>query len=1012
MPSRNHGTMIFAPGAPKLFTIPPHARFLDALAGGFLAGCAQEGLHPADATIILPSRRAGREMALALYEASGEAGLIAPRLRSLAEFDDEAGISLPDAEVALALPPVITPLQRLWELAKLCRDCAPRQVGRLDLLRSLRAAQALITLLDSAAIGEKVDWHRLPGLVADRDLAEHWAASADFLAILAEAWPARLAKLGLMEPANRQAALVSAWADGLTRTRPDHPVILAGSTGTAAATRRLMQAILGLPRGIVVLPGLDQQIEREIWTETDPQHPQYAFRELLDAFGLERTDVALWPHEPAEPGAGPDHNAPAERVWLLNTALRPPEAAADWRDLVGNAEGRARSLAGLAGLSRVMARDESEATAIAALYVHKKLAEGTRRIAIVTPEYAGAQMVAMRLRSMGLDVHISAGAPFGDSRVGGFLRLLLALAGDPAAPDLLAALLTHPLCRPGIPDAEMALARADSFRGEILRGPRRAETLAALAENAEARDAPLAARLFRAIARALAPLTDPENFPAPLPVFAGALAASAEAMTTGPEGESPLWTEADGELAADLLATMIAQSAEVDAPDDQVERVDMAPLWDFLTQGLAVAPIVAGDRRIEILGPLEARFTRADAIALVGLDEGSWPRLPAPDPFLSRAMRKDLGLPSPEARIGLAARDFVDMASAPQVLLVSHERREDRPALASRWLWRLDTLVGAGEDPTEAEARYRGEGAFLAHWAERLASPSGPIRIEPPAPRPPANARLTRLSVTEAEWLIRDPYALYARRILRLRPLRAFGAPMDAALRGTAIHAAIEDWVAKGRPDGDTGLLAALISALHDAGFSVVRAGLIARRLEKAVNKFARWDAARIPIITATHIERKGELPFAIGEDRVILSARADRVDILDDGRVWLLDIKTGQPPGDREIRQGLAPQLPLEAAMLMRGAFPDIGTRQIAGFSFWRFAGSEFGEALRGAEDGHEALADAACTGLTRLLHLYAAPEMPFRSSLLPKTRSWRGDYDLLARRAEWAAHEGGDEE
>lgn len=996
--------MIFAPGAPKLYTISPQAGFLDALAVGFLDGCAAAGLDPADATILLPSRRAEREMALALYEASGEAGLIAPRLKTLAEFEDEDLVPLAGTAAGLALPPAITPLHRLWELAKLCRQQAGDLTGRIDLLRSLRAAKALITLLDSAAIGGNVDWARLPGLVADRDLAEHWAASAGFLAILANAWPARLAQLGLMEPATRQAALVTAWADSLAATRPGHPVLLAGSTGTAAATRRLMQAIMGLPRGIVVLPGLDQKLEPPIWADTDPQHPQFAFRDLLEFLGLDRGDVRPWPAGGSEAAAG--------RVWLLNTALRPPEAAADWRDLMADAEGRAQCHAGLEGLSRASARDEDHAAAIAALFVRKKLAEGARRIAVVTPDYTGARMVALRLQSIGLDARASAGAPFGESRAGGFLRLLLALADDPAAPEMLAALIVHPLCQPDMSASELALARAEAFKGEILRGPRRADTLADLADRAAAQGAPRAAGLFRAIARALAPLTDPEVFPAALTSAARALAASAEAMTACPDGESPIWTEADGEMAADLLATLIAQPTSTDGPGDQIERVDLAPVWDFLTAGYAIAPATAGDRRIEILGPLEARFTRADAIALVGLDDGAWPRLPPPDPFLSRAMRHDLGLPSPEARIGLAARDFVDMAAAPSVLLVSLERRDDRPALASRWLWRLDTLIEAGDDSHEARARYRAEGTLLAEWADRLASPAGPIRIEPPAPTPPAHARLSRLSVTEAEWLIRDPYALYARRILKLRPLRAFGAPMDAALRGTAIHTAIENWVNAGRPEGGGGLHAALLTALREAGFSQLRARLIGQRLKQVVHKFALWDEARAPMLAATHIERKGEMPIAIANGSVTLSARADRIDIDRDGRASIIDIKTGQPPGEGEIRLGLAPQLPLEAAMVMRGAFPGIGRRPVAGFSFWRFAGSSAGETIRGAEIGPEALADAAFSGLTRLLERYAAPDMPFRAALLPKMTNYRGDYDLLARRAEWAAHEGEGEE
>src|SRR5690606_8682982 len=226
---------------------------------------------------------------------------------------------------------------------------------------------------------------------------------------------------------------------------------------------------------------------------------------------------------------------------------------------------------------------------------------------------------------------------------------------------------------------------------------------------------------------------------------------------------------------------------------------------------------------------------RRDLMILAGLNEGVWPGPVGEDPFLSRAMRAKLGLPSLDARIGLAAHDFAQLANAPNVVLSRALRRDGAPTLASRWLWRLKTLVeGAHAELARADA-------YVA-YARALDDPPEVAPAPRVEPRPPAGKRLTQIRVTQVETLIRDPYAVYARRILKLEALDPIGAPAGPAERGTAVHRAIERF-----GDGhDPALLSRILDEeLRWHGIAPERRAAERERLLASVAALIAWFAER-----------------------------------------------------------------------------------------------------------------------------------------------------------------------
>src|SRR5262249_55100319 len=166
--------------------------------------------------------------------------------------------------------------------------------------------------------------------------------------------------------------------------------------------------------------------------------------------------------------------------------------------------------------------------------------------------------------------------------------------------------------------------------------------------------------------------------------------------------------------------------------------------------------------RLHIYGPLESRLMQADRVIVGGLIEGVWPPSPRIDPWLSRPMRHELGLDLPERRIGLSAHDFAQLLGTPDVILSHSAKAGGAPAVASRFLHRLEAVAG--------EARWKAAtsaGEQYVQFAEELDRPEKVVPIAQPAPKPPRETRPLKLSVTAIEDWLRDPYSIYAKHILR-----------------------------------------------------------------------------------------------------------------------------------------------------------------------------------------------------------------------------------------------------
>ncbi|MBL8542396.1 MAG: double-strand break repair protein AddB [Hyphomonadaceae bacterium] len=962
---------LFGGPAPRLRTAPASAAFFDVLAGAMVDALVRKDdpFALADALVLAPNRRAARGLIDAFAKRLGGAALL-PTIRPLGDphADDDPDIWGADP-AGVELAPLIDKLRRRLELASLIRRRDEAANGVDDPARALALADELARLLDSAATVERVAWEKLPKLVEEIELARHWAASAAFLQIITKYWPEHLSEAGVSDPAEHGAALRRALAARWQAEPPQRPIIIAGSTGSQATTRELMRVVARLPRGVVVLPGIDSDIDEESWRMIGDQHPQHALKATLKALGVDRRDVP--PLADETPGG-------RARRLLLREALAPAEKTADWLARLSAAGGAAFVKAGAEGLRLLEAATEDEEATAIALMLRETLEREGANAAVVTPDAGLARRIEAKLARWGVQPAVSHGTPLHETEAGRLIALLCELALDEAEPVALAALLKHPRVSLAA-GGDNALV---TLEHEALRGARRFETLAELA----ALDLPQRAReLVTKVQQALAPLTNlMRQRELTLAQFADAVTQACEAAC-----DADAWQERDGEAAAGLLREAIEHGRALGAMQAHAApRVLMR-----LMREREVPPAPGGDARVAIWGLLEARLQRRDLMILASLNEGVWPAAPGEDPFLSRAMRDKLGLPSLDARIGLAAHDFAQLASAPNVVLTRALRRDGAPTLASRWLWRLKTLVQGANASLDSANQY-------AAWAHALHEPDAVAPVKPPRPCPPAGKRLTRISVTAVETLIRDPYAVYARRILGLDYLQPIGAPSGPAERGIAVHKAIERF---GDGEDPRVLIQLLDEELRRNGVPPERRAAERERMIVSVEALVAWFNERRALGRQIFREEKGELVL----DGVKLTGIADRIEI-GVGHAAILDFKTGAPPSDKQVSTGLAPQLLLEAAMLARGAFANAPKAKVDELVYWRFGNADPTPRTVEIEGGAHEAGEKALASLRGLLARYAQPDQPFLSK--PRVQFIKPylEYDHLARRKEWADAEG----
>ncbi|GAN90482.1 nuclease [Gluconobacter frateurii M-2] len=1006
-------------------TIAGTEPFLDRVAHEWLkqdpaAGTDGPGL------LLVPSRRAGRALMEAFLRVlDGQASLL-PRIVAINDVDEEALASI---GIDVSLPPAVEPQRRLAVLSMLILQTPIVSVGvdkTKGIDRAWPLAKALADLMDEAERSGVDLAASLPEAVEER-FSEHWQQTLKFLEIVTTIWPKWLEEEGLSNPVARQVARLKAQADAWRHLPPHTPVWAVGFADGSAAVSDVLAAVATLPAGLVILPGVDLDLPQAMWDALPSSHPQAGLKEILTDLGLTRDALTDW-----------DGGRDRARERLMRGVMLPEQGITAW--------GRDLNPRDISGLSLLPAQDQQQEAQSIALILRNVVSVPGQTCALVTPDRSLAQRVGTELLRFGIYADDSAGEPLAQTPAAVFLRLIATAAEAQLSPVALLSVLKHPLASLGRTPGNCH-ASARRLERLLLRGPAPAPGIAGLkaaletyiqnqrdpdnGASADAPDEPEGPAAFIArIEAAFAPLLSLSGA-VPLPELLEALIHTAEALaatetelTADPEeGLHPggrLWMGDDGEALSRHLAALIQHTGIL--PPQKLAHLD-----SFLNTSMA-GQMLTGLRahrggvelahpRVTILGVLEARLLAFDVVVLGGLNETVWPPATDPGPWLSRPMRTRVGLPSPERQIGISAHDFVSTAlAAGEVVFSSSARRDGAPGVPARWMVRMEAFLGGRGQKLPVHP--------ALEWQKAMDQPlDGAETVAPPEPKPPVALRPRRLSITEIETWMQDPYAIYAKHVLKLKALKPLEEGAEHADFGVIVHEAM-DRVLKDYPDRwpqnvAASLKRAFAEELAKANMRPALVSWWSPRLERIADWVAIQERSRREQehAIARHMEVSASFRIEAARAPFELRGRADRIDVDEDGKATIFDYKTGSPPTGKAVEGGWSIQLVLEGALLAKGAFEGVPAAETKQLLYWHLTGGDDPGKESEVPSRKSSLDAAALIGeamekLRGLIDEYDQPEQPYRS------QPWAGhvprytDYAQLARVDEWrAAYAEGDD-
>ena len=1040
---------------PNLYSISAGQPFLPTLVTAMVSGTFGPRLDPAadpmafaDVTILLPTRRAVTALQREFMERFAQPSLILPRIRPLGDIDDADTIdTMADLEQGSAEPltPLsIDPMQRLLMLTQIVRRYRERlaelqhAAGIVEQARvpaslpdAAWLARDLANLIDYAAT-ERLNWHAVKELVPDQ-FAAHWELTATFLDMIGSHWPQILADIGRTDPGNRRNLLLAAECARLKRQRGQGLVLAAGSTGSVPATAELLEVIAALPNGAVVLPGLDFDLQPDAFEaiETDPtvpadlaaSHPQFALKRLLQRFGIDRDEVIH---------LGESSTEIVARQHVLSIAMMPVSHTHTWPDLViQSTTDTGDAFAGVEVLEAAGPQEEAQWIALAI----RGAMDAGKSCALVTTDTGLSRRVKAELAHWALEIEDSRGTPLSETKAAQLVRLLARWADDSNDPHVLLAILKHPLCRAGFSRIEVLRLVAVLERGS-LRQPAPQDGLTSICARLQALRETLtrpsddqrsqlrgdrrklsatqvdkALDFAHSITSILAPLTLSAKIS--LPTQIAALRDALDRLTTTDDATpgSGGFTASSG--GPQILALLDKLQADPEMPID-LTAGEFAGFLEVALADQKVPPAPPQRPRYQILGTLESRLLHFDHVIIAGLNEGSWPQAVETDAWLSRPMRAQLKLDPPEQRTGLAAHDFCQLMGARQVTITRSLLAGGAPTQPARWLRRLDAFLG--KDRARA---LRQNGVWYRRTAEALTLARQLERQARGRPSPASPVRPSLINVTDIELLIRDPYAFYAKNILKLRRLDDLARAPGAAERGTFIHNVLDQFVAAGPnfadpvPDSIYSL-----GALELHGMDIEPATRIRwmRWLERVAELYLAFERSRSSQTIDRLSEITGQLVVHVDGTELTIFGRADRIDVIDGQTASIFDFKTGQPPSAKQVLSGFAPQIAVEAAIFQAGGFdlPASGnwadTLRLTELGFMHLSDRRQALEIKSALDpklGQDAgqLGLDAGDQLQELLRRFVDPAYLFASRTRPQFETrYESDYDHLARVNEWA--------
>lgn len=965
-----------------VLSVPNNHCFVDTV-GQFIVDLANtHGADIANATLFVPTRRAVAGLRESFVRLGGGTAQILPTILPLGDMDADELIFATHAmgldsvgDTPLILPPSMPDLQRQFLMATLVQQLyatqQPNDIPPLSHIMGL--SQSLCTLLDKMTTNG-ISHTALENLSPDAG-AEHWQENLKFLKLIGTTWQDILTAHNASDGIQRRDSLIKTQIKIWQQCPPTGTIIVAGSTGSIPAIADFMNTVAGLPNGHVIVPGLDTTITdnaEQTAILADPTHPQCGLFKLLQKFNITVADVT-----PLCPQNTPTN--PTPRQQFLTQIMRPADRTHLWETDTQNLPQTATENITLSELNSPQEESQTIALIMRDIAHQNAIAHAQnlpqKTVALITPDRTLSRQVLATLKRWNINADDSAGIPLDQTQTGLFLRLIMAVLRDDFSPVSVLALLKHPLMAGGHEPAQIrhmaralehAILRGVSPMGGV-QGYRNALTNLANSDSPFDTNKKPHIPMAQQAVDALFPLQDLyDTLNDSTQTITQKIAhhiTIAEHLATTPDtdGATLLWAGDTGRAVAQLLADMQQHTIPLTPKNLPCKT---ARDYDGLMQKMLATQTARATHdtspRIKILGTLESRMVRADVVILGGLNQDIFPPTPSPDPWLSRPMKSDLGLPEPERQMGLSAHDFVQAFSAPVVHLTRAKKLGGQPTIACPWIDRIQAVINIANLP-------KLQPCIHATWQTQLDNWNGDlIQLKQPNPTPNLQGEnphpLAKISVSDLETLFINPYGIYAKKILNLHKLDDVGQEISRANIGNYIHEALEHYTQKYPTGFGTDTPDTVLQNLLQMGknsFAVVQndpdiMGFWYPRFERIATWFVGQETHRQPTIKYSHAELNGYYDMKLSPTQTVrLTARADRVDIMTDNTYQVSDYKTGATATTTQIKNAEKPQLLLATHIVQKGTAQTAdGTNlhhaPVSSAFYWKLAGTKSGSEMQ----------------------------------------------------------------
>ncbi len=962
----------------NIYNIPLSCSFWDSVAQIYLNKFGKDYLKLASALFLVPNRRACQSLISAFVRIQGLNPTILPQIVPITEVDDEAlffnTFNTENSLSDIGLP--ICKEERLFLFTRMIMS-KPTDFGlkQISLPQAFNLALSLADFIDTA-INQGLSFDRLTGLVPEK-YAAHWQETLQLLKIITDFWPEILKERKAVDTAELKNILLYKQADVWEENQTTKTIVAAGITANFPAIIRVLKVISNLPNGAIYFAGIDSFADNAYWQAIDEVHPQFELKELLTSLNIERSQIA---------DICPPQNSLREK--FISEIMRPAVVSHTWQYLTP----KTISPKAWQNIELIECCSQHEEALAIALKMREILLIPEKTAALITYDRNLARRVSSELERFDIQIDDSAGIPLNLTPIGIFLRLLIEASEDLDNSTKLIALLKHPLC---LCHLDSSTCRDYVYRYELfLRQKKSSLDDRILAFMADIR---LQLQKFSVLLH---------NSSVSFEDILQAHIKIAEEFSSSSStiGKNILWQGDAGKCAAQFF-TKIMESAShlgIISGKDYLSLICELMCKENVRRSFGTHP------RLSILGPIEARLCHFDYVILGEINEGIWPKPASSDMWMSRPMKKDFGFSLPEKSVGILAADFCTFLASENVILTRAERIDGVPMKKSRWLLRIQTVLQAlGFDIESLHTP-----GFIS-FVQRIDLPDRYSPISAPAPCPPVEARPRKLSASAVDLLVTDPYSVFAKYILRLYPLDALDLPLDQRDYGTLIHEIIEDFnnlYPTQFPDKALDTLIQL-GKKHFDDFHLNQE-LFAFWWQKFVNIAIAYIAQDTrENISSIHNEVSGFIQYNLPQGLFTFTAKADRIDILKNNQINIIDYKTGSIPSKKQIMSGHALQLLLEGLIARKGQFENIAVSELNQLIYWHLGDTISNKNLLVIEPKEDEVLKKCEEYLIQLVSIFDFATTPYYSQPIPKYISKNRDYEHLARVKEWSIQEDGED-